>query len=166
MWLNAFFQGIVDGRFSLDIYFSILSSWAACPLLFRRSLHALLSFLLAKGNRSFWTKSSQSGAEPPGKCSSLPCAPDGGGPKTKHHSRGGRKDPNSLAEVGEVRSSQLCRGSGDPEHIPGRGNFYLAGRVPQGPSVWRFGVQGCTPGRRRKPYIPFSRRSLPLTAAA
>lgn len=62
-------------------------------------------FPVSQRDRSFWTKSSQSGVEPPGKCSSLPCAPDGGGggPETKHHGRESWKDPNREAEAGEVR---------------------------------------------------------------
>ena len=97
--VRCILPGILDGRFSLDIYFSILSSCAACPLLFLCPHHALPSFLLAKGNHSFWTKSSQSRAEPPRKCSSLPNAPDGGGPKAKQHCRGGLKARNPQAEV-------------------------------------------------------------------
>ena len=72
---------------------------------FLRALHALASFLLAQGIALSERKSSPSRVEPPGKCSSLPCAPDGGGggPETEGHGQESRRDPDLRAEAGEVR---------------------------------------------------------------
>ena len=134
---------------------------------FLRALHALASFLLAQGIALSERKSSPSRVEPPGKCSSLPCAPDGGGggPETKGHGQESRRDPDLRAEAGEVRF--ITEGLGDPEthqgaapvHRGAAGDLYLRGPYGEARvSLQRSWVReggGSTQGSREEARFPF-----------
>lgn len=134
---------------------------------FLRALHALASFLLAQGIALSERKSSPSRVEPPGKCSSLPCAPDGGGggPETKGHGQESRRDPDLRAEAGEVRF--ITEGLGDPEthqgaapvHRGAAGDLYLRGPCGEARvSLQRSWVReggGSTQGSRQEARFPF-----------
>uniref|UniRef100_A0A8C0T1H1 Diacylglycerol kinase n=2 Tax=Canis lupus TaxID=9612 RepID=A0A8C0T1H1_CANLF len=108
-------------------------------------------------DRSFRTKSSRSGVEPPGKCSALPCAPDGGGggPAAKPRGREGAEDPSPEAGAREVRSARdarRARGTGGagaggrgPGVVWGREGLVLCGQARgSGGVVGGGGGAGCT----------------------
>uniref|UniRef100_A0A8I3RWH0 Diacylglycerol kinase n=2 Tax=Canis lupus familiaris TaxID=9615 RepID=A0A8I3RWH0_CANLF len=78
-------------------------------------------------DRSFRTKSSRSGVEPPGKCSALPCAPDGGGggPAAKPRGREGAEDPSP--EAGAREEPERMAGAGGQHHPPGAAGGAAAG---------------------------------------